>query len=89
MGPKPQPFDLNNLINKKILLKEGTIYRRNTFLLRGSNAILIEEFEDLERNNESWAFGNQIEENDQQAEDEDNEEIMVEEFIDYMDELER
>jgi len=45
---KVQVFDLNNLQKKKILMKEGTIYRKNIFLMRMNNTILLEEYKDLE-----------------------------------------
>ena len=83
---KLQPFDLNNLKNFKILLKEGTIVRREIFLMRTSNAIFLEEFEDFEKNGNNIQIPQPVNQN-QNSENIDaiEEEALMEEFNEYMD----
>lgn len=44
---KPQPFNLNNLQKMKLLVKTGTIFRRNVLLFKDNNTTLLEEYDDL------------------------------------------
>ena len=81
---KPQPFNLNNLQNKKLLVKPGTIYRRNMLLLKDHNSLILEEYEDLffERS-APQPINNRVNENMNSFE----EEAIVDEFMQFMDEL--
>ena len=81
---KIQPFELKNLKNLKILIKEGTIMRREVFLMKINNTILGEEYEDLEKNSNDFQMQPPINQN---RNSEIEEEALMEEFNEYMDEL--
>lgn len=84
---KIQPFELKNLKNLKILIKEGTIMRREVFLMKINNTILGEEYEDFEKNGNDFQMQVMQPPINQIRNSEIEEEALMEEFNEYMDEL--
>ena len=87
---KPQPFNLNNLQKMKLLVKTGTIFRRNVLLFKDNNTTLLEEYDDLfvERMVPQMVNKmNQAANRNRIADEEIEEEAMVEEFMEFIDEL--
>lgn len=90
---KSQPFYLNNLQMKKLVIQAGTIYRRKMFLLTESNAFILEEYDDLYSkhaipenltlvNNSISNLNNYNQESNISHEDE-----FIDEFREYMDDF--
>lgn len=79
-----QAFNLNFLEKRKLLIKAGTCFRRNLFLLNERQACILEGYNDLIFN-ESENFQENVNENHNGNQIE--EEAIIEEFIEYMDEI--
>lgn len=79
-----QAFNLNFLEKKKLFIRSGTSFRRNLFLLNEKQAFLMEGYSELVLN-ESQNVQENI--NESLNENQIEEEAIVEEFIEYMDEI--